>query len=374
MATSETLLIIADSESCADLYYATGFLVMTRVVYLESDGRKTLLVSDLEYGRALTEARVDEIISTTPYEEKLRERGKPVRLASVLDLHLQGRGVRDLTVPANFTLANAEHLRELGYSLRIRQDPCFPDRLVKRPEEIRAIEDVQGRTEEAMALAADILARSEIRDGWLHLDGRPLTSEILRREIQKFLIEEGCLASNTIVAGGDQGADPHTRGNGPLPAHQTIIIDILPRSERTRYWGDMTRTFVRGKASQRARDLYRDVLAAQALAFSLLRDGADAEEVHTAVAALLRERGNLNGEVGGKRTGFFHGTGHGVGLEVHELPRIGRVKSTLRTGNVVTVEPGLYYPGIGSVRLEDIVVITPDGCRNLNRFPKELEV
>jgi Xaa-Pro aminopeptidase len=192
-------------------------------------------------------------------------------------------------------------------------------------------------------------------------------------ELHKFLCEQDCYAWNTIVAGGDQASDPHARGTGPLPAHQPIIIDIFPRSMATRFWGDMTRTFVRGRVSPAVRKLHEDVLAAQEMAFSLLKDGADGLKVHEQVVDLFKARGNTNGEAKGKKTGFIHGTGHGIGLEIHEPPRIGRVEAKLEADQVVTVEPGLYYPGLGSVRLEDVVVITKNGCRNLNKFPKEME-
>jgi Xaa-Pro aminopeptidase len=371
---SDTLLIIGHSSSSADLYYATRFEVPTTVAYLEIAGRRVLLVSDLEYGRARTEACVDEVVSTSPYEEKLRAARQPAHIVAVLDQYLRPVGIRELTVPGSLTFAHAEQLRELGYELKLRHDPFFPERLVKTPEEIRAIAEVQAHTEEAMGLAAELLSRSEIRGDTLYLDGDVLTSERLRREIQRFLHERDCEAFDTIVAGGDQGADPHTRGHGPLPAHDTIIVDILPRSSRTKYFGDMSRTFVRGEASPAARKLYADVLGAQEVAFSMIRDGAEADKVHDAVATYLRDQGNPNEETNGRKTGFIHATGHGIGLEIHELPRIGRHKAVLVAGHVVTVEPGLYYPGKGSVRIEDAVVVTAQGHRNLNRFPKVLEL
>jgi Xaa-Pro aminopeptidase len=374
MAASETLLIIADSESDADLYYATRFLVTVTVMYLEIEGKRVLLLNDLEYGRAGSEARVDKIVSTTPYEDRLRSAGEPVRLTSVLDLYLREHGVRELTVPATFPYSHAERLRERGYLLGLREDPFFPGRTIKSAEEVRAIEETQAHTEEAMALAVSILKKSEIRGGFLHHGGKQLFAEDLRLEIHKFLLEKHCHASHTIIAGGDQGADPHTRGTGPLPANQTIIIDIFPQSTLTRYWGDMTRTFVRGKASPAVRKLHADVLDAQNLAFSLLRDGVEGQRVHEEVASLFKARGNPNEDAGTKKTGFIHSTGHGIGLDVHEWPRIGRTEAKIRAGQVVTVEPGLYYPGTGAVRIEDAVVITKDGVRNLNKFPKELEL
>jgi Xaa-Pro aminopeptidase len=371
---TETLVIIGDSQSDANLYYATGFLVGVTVVYLEIKGCKILLLNDLEYGRGKVEAKIDRVVSTTPYEERLRSAGEGIRLTSVLDLFLKEEGIRELTVPANFPFSRALRLQEKGYTLLLRDDPFFKERLIKRPEEISAIEDTQRHVEAAMELAVSMIAKSTIRGDSLHLDGTILTAETVRTAINKFLLDQQCQAYETIVAGGEQGVDPHMRGSGPLPANQTIILDIFPRSSTTRYWGDMTRTVVRGKASPAVRKMYQDVLDAQNLALSQIRDGVDGQDVHESVAALVKDRGNVNKDMDGKKAGFIHSTGHGVGLDIHEAPRLGRVKSRLLTNQVVTVEPGLYYPGTGAVRLEDLVVVQEDGCRNLNQFPKELEV
>jgi Xaa-Pro aminopeptidase len=188
------------------------------------------------------------------------------------------------------------------------------------------------------------------------------------------LIEDGLLAQHTIVACGEAGCDPHNEGSGPLRAGQSIIIDIFPRDEASRYHADITRTVVKGRASDMLRKMYRAVAAGQERAFALLRDGSDGEAIQRAVQAALEGHGFQSGEVNGRMQGFFHGTGHGLGLEVHELPRISKLPTTLRSRNVVTVEPGLYYPGIGGVRIEDVVVVTETGCTNLTRYPKELEV
>lgn len=374
MDSEETLVIIDDTERSADLYYATRFLVSSKVVYVESAGRKALIVSDLEYGRARAEAAVDDVVPSRPFEEALRSEGRGATLAAVLDLYLRPLGIRELVVPAATALGIAEQLRVLGYALRVREEPFFPARAVKTEEEVRAIEEVQGHAEAAMGLVADMLARSEIRDDLLYLEGSVLTSERVQREIRKFLSGRDCSAAHTIVAGGDQAADPHALGSGPLPAHRTIVVDILPRSERTRYWGDMTRTFVRGRASSEVRRLHAAVLEAQELALGLVRNGAEAQAIHDAVARSFARAGHANGEASGKKTGFIHATGHGVGLEPHEPPRIGRTRAELEAGQVVAIEPGLYYPGVGSVRIEDTVVVTRDGHRNLNRFPKRLEL
>jgi len=374
MANNAAQLIIGDSHTNSDLYYATRFVVGIPVIYLNVDGEKVLLVNNLEYGRAGDEAKVDSLLSTTPYEEKLRELGRPPSMAALLDLFLQERGIKRLLVPASFPLGYAERLREFGYEFEVSPDPFIPERIIKTPEEIASIVEVQGYAEEAMGIAAELLRSADIRDGYLWGGDTQITSEIVRVEMQRFLLEKSCEASAIIVAGGDQGADPHHRGSGPLPAHETIIIDVFPHSTTNLYWGDMTRTFVRGDPTNAVKKIYQTVLQAQEAAFALIRNGTPGNEVHEAVVGHFKECGYENGELNGKKTGFIHSTGHGLGLDIHELPRVGRQTEPLLANQLVTVEPGLYYPGTGSVRIEDLVVVTTDGCRNLNRFPKELQL
>jgi Xaa-Pro aminopeptidase len=373
-AGKQDLLLLADSENDGNLYYAMGFLVGDPLCYLELGGRKLLLVNDLEYGRARAEAQVDEVISLAPFEEQLRARGEAPRLWKMLALFLEEAGVRELEVPASLPLGHADKLREHGFKLTCRDDPFFPERMLKTAGELAAIEESQKAAESCMQFIIDAIRSSEIRKDLLYRGAEPLTAEWLRIEAQKLLLERGFLATHMIIAGGDQGCDPHSRGSGPLPAHASIVIDIFPRSLRTRYWGDLSRTVVRGRVSPALRKLHEDVLAAQELAMSLLRDGIDGRTVHQAVVDHFQARGDRTEERGGRKTGFIHSTGHGIGLDIHEPPKLGKLESPIRSGQVVTIEPGLYYPGTGAVRIEDLVVVTKDGCRNLTAFPKELEL
>ncbi len=189
------------------------------------------------------------------------------------------------------------------------------------------------------------------------------------------IAEVGGLAAHTIVAGGEQGCDPHEGGHGQLFANEPIILDIFPRAQATGYFGDITRTVVRGRASEAVRKLYDAVHAGQRLAFRRMRAGTPTAEIHRAVQELFVSRGYSTGPRNGRMAGFFHGTGHGLGLEIHEAPRVGATSTgKLQAGQVVTVEPGLYYPGIGGVRLEDVALVTAKHPRNLTRFEKVLEV
>jgi Xaa-Pro aminopeptidase len=183
------------------------------------------------------------------------------------------------------------------------------------------------------------------------------------------------LAANTIVAGGKQACDPHERGHGRLLANEPIIIDIFPRSQKTGYFGDITRTVVRGRANEAVKKLYDTVWRGQKIGFEKIRANVPTAEVHKAVQKFFVQQGYKTGRRDGRMEGFFHGTGHGLGLEIHEAPRLGATSpGKLRPGHVVTVEPGLYYPEIGGVRLEDVALVTGNGAKNLTRFEKVLEI
>lgn len=368
------VLIIAASEADSNLYYATRFLAPDPFIFLEVDGRKIIATSDLELDRAKAEARVDEVLLLSAYEAKARGRWATPHLIDTLDLILEAYGVRELQVPAGFAVEYADRLREKGYRLSWRPDPFFEERLIKSEEEIAFIEATQRATERAVGRAVEVLRTSEIRGEALYWEGQILTAEALRGIIHLALLEEECLAQHTIVAPGVQGCDPHHRGSGPIRPYESLVLDVFPRSIQTRYFADMTRTVVRGRAPDPLRRMYDAVLAAQLRGIELIADGAAGQEVHREVQAVLERTGFETGMIDGRMQGFFHGTGHGVGLDIHEPPRIGKAPATLRAGQVVTVEPGLYYPRWGAVRIEDLVVVQNGGCRNLTRFPKVLEL
>jgi Xaa-Pro aminopeptidase len=371
MTAGESLLIIAASEADANLYYASGFLAPDPFVYLETNGRRALLMTDLEIDRARSQARVDSVHAYAAYEEEARRRWPEPRLADVVTVFLEDLGVRAVAVPANFPLEHADRLRERGIAVTAKPDPLFPSRLVKTDAEIAAIAGTQRAIEAALAAALEVLRASDVRGDLVVYEGSTLTSEYLKQIVNVSLMEQACVAEHTIIACGVDGVDPHHEGAGPIRPHQSIVFDIFPRSSRTRYFADMTRTVVKGRASDHLHRMYEAVLAAQRRGIELVRDGASGPAIHTEVAETMERRGFATAVVGGRRQGFFHGTGHGVGLEIHEPPRIGKVDHTLSAGQVVTVEPGLYYPAWGAVRIEDMVVVEPGGCRNLTSFPKD---
>jgi len=371
---AEARLIIAASERDADLYYATRFLAPDPFPFFQIGTERVMMASDLELGRARNQAAVETILPLRSYEERARERITQPTLLDAVDEVLRERGVQHLVVPGNFPTEHADTLRSRGYELRVKAGIFFEERLVKSEVEIGWIDEAQRWAEEAMGMAIQAIREAEIRGHALYRAGEPLTSEGVRKLIQHALLDRDCFAEHTIVAGGEHGSDPHHEGTGPLSPHQPIVIDIFPRSSRTRYFADITRTVVRGRASSRVRQMYEAVLQAQAHALASIRHEADGAAIHEEVTAVFEGLGFRSGEVNGRMQGFFHGTGHGLGLEIHESPRIGKRGAILRSGNVVTVEPGLYYPGEGGVRIEDVVVVTKTGCRNLTRFEKLLEL
>jgi Xaa-Pro aminopeptidase len=372
-------LIIAASEQDSNLYYATRFLAPDAFIFLQSQSKKSLLMSDLELDRAKVQATVDEVLSYSDYEAKAKaELGAAPTPIQTLSLLLRERGVTRLLVPATFPLISADGLRAAGFTVEAQADPYFPERLVKRPDEIAAITTAQRATEAAVDGAIHLIAASRVKGDLLMTAGNgadvPLTSERIKQVINLKLMELGYVAQHTIVACGRQACDPHNEGSGPLRAHQPIILDVFPRSSDTRYFADMTRTVVKGRASDGQKRLYDLVRQGQELAIGRVKAGADGQAIHEAILELFEKAGCRTGLIDGRMQGYFHGTGHGVGLDIHEPPRISRSGSRLETGHVVTVEPGLYYPDIGAVRLEDLVVVTETGCTNLTTFPKVLEV
>jgi Xaa-Pro aminopeptidase len=281
--------------------------------------------------------------------------------------------VKSAVVPANFPLGYAEELAVNKIRVRATDGLFWPEREAKSDKEIEMIGRALRITEAGLKRAVEVLKGSKPGSGKRLLwNGKTLTSEMLRAEIDSSVLRAGGLPTGTIVAGGDQACDPHERGHGPLYADSLIILDVFPRDAKTGYFGDMTRTVLRGRVSEAQRKLWETVKAGQALALKRIKAGVDGMTIHKAIQQFFAGRGFPTEVRNGRRVGFFHGTGHGLGLEIHEHPRLQKV--VLKDRQVLTVEPGLYYPGLGGAREEDVVMVTKTGCRILSRFPKQLEI
>ena len=369
-----TRLMVAASEHDADMLYATKFWAPDPFIFLQRNGKRTLVLSDLEIDRARKQADADEFVSFNKLEREVQgESEKAPPYEKVLSYFLHKRGVRSTIVPASFPLGYAREIAAHKIRLTATNGLFWPERETKSDKEIQMMSRALRITETGLARGVEVLKASKFGPGRkLRWAGKTLTSEILRAEIDSAILRAGGTPNGTIVAGGDQACDPHERGFGPLYANSLIILDVFPRDAKTGYFGDMTRTVMRGRAREPQRQLWEAVRAGQALALKRIKAGVDGAEIHKAIQDFFAKRGYRTEVRKGRQVGFFHGTGHGLGLEIHEYPRLQKV--TLKDRQVLTVEPGLYYPGIGGARQEDVVVVTKNRGWKLSRFPKQLEI
>ena len=372
---NQAILLVSASEGDSNMLYAAGFFVPDPFIFFQHKQTKYVVMSDLEIDRAKKQAHADRVLSLSLYQRKLRKRDKPATMIDILDLLFRERGIRSLIVPANFSVLLADQLRAKDFSVQIKRDPFFAERETKDGSEVKHITESLRVATLGLEAGIRALKRTKIkRDGYLYLNRARLTSEMLKTFVNTTIMAQGWVPSHTIISSGNQCVDPHHEGTGPIKAHTSIIFDIFPRSQKTGYFGDLSRTVVRGRASERLKEMYATVQAGQKIGFDQIRDGIDGKDIHQKILALFEARGFHTGRINGRMQGFFHGTGHGLGLDIHEPPRIAPVEATLRTGHVVTVEPGLYYLGVGGVRLEDVIVVTPKGNRNLTDCPQFLEI
>ncbi len=376
MDNNKAILIIADSERDSNMYYATGFPAPDPFVYIQNGNDKIMITSDLELDRAKSESKANKVLSLSKYERIAKKRGgKSTGLISTVAAALREMDIKSLQVPANFSVEHADFLRKNGFRLEIKRGPFFGPREIKDVKEIGHIVETLRNTEKSLEKAINCIRKSVVKDGFLFSTrNRPITSESIRQVINVELMKRGCTAKHTIVSCGEQSCGPHNRGSGPLRANKPIIFDVFPKDELTGYYADISRTVVKGRATRQLKKMYKAVASAQELVFKSAGNGVRGDIIHRKVMRHFTSLGFKTGKAGGKMQGFFHGTGHGVGLDVHEPPGISKTKCMLKKGHIVTVEPGLYYPGVGGVRLEDMILITDDGCMNLTKFPKVLEV
>ena len=373
---TQAILLYAASEGDSNMLYAAGFFVPDPFIFFQHKNRRYVVMSDLEIDRAKRQAKADRVLSLSHYQRRLRKLGKaPAGPVDILDLLFRSRGIRALVVPAHFFPLLADQLRAKGYSVQIKRDPFWPTRETKNKLEVKQIRESLRIARLGLEAGIRMLKRTKSkRDGYLYLNGARLTSEMLKSAVNTTIMAQGWLPSHTIISSGNQCVDPHHEGTGPIRANTSIIFDIFPRSQRNGFFGDLSRTLVRGRASDKLKAIYATVQAGQRIGYEQIRDGVNGREVHQNILNMFAARGFPTGRINGRMQGFFHGTGHGLGLDIHEPPRIAPIDAILKTGHVVTVEPGLYYLGVGGVRLEDVVVVEPNGNRNPTDCPQFLEI
>jgi Xaa-Pro aminopeptidase len=376
--SSTIRFLYAASETSADMLYLSGVFVPDPFLAIIAKKKSYAVVSQLEYGRVAKQSKFDEVMLLEEIRKKAAENLQiPIERVGAGELMIyfaQRFAVKKVEVPADFPAIYYTKLFEAGYRVHIVEDAFFPKRAKKTDVEARAIKQGNAASAAGIRAAEAVLRAASIEGDRIIFEGRPLTSERLRSVIDHACLEKGATASHTIVAGGRQACDPHEVGHGVLRPNQLIIIDVFPRVQKTGYHGDMTRTFLKGKASPAQRALVSAVRAAQSAAMATVKAGIKGGAVHAAANTVFEKEGFITERRRTGFVGFIHSTGHGLGLDVHESPRVSKGAPKLKAGQVITIEPGLYYPEIGGCRIEDVIRVTEDGCEKLSNLHDRWEI
>ncbi len=376
MAPIPPLLYASTQHSADMLYFGRVEVHDAFIAFGLPDGKKLTIQSALELGRVKRTSAFDHVLSLEACRLRAREKfGAKAGLAEIIATVAREHGLRRFRVADDFPAHLYLKLTKLGLKLQLAGGLLFPEREIKTAREAEWVREGNRLCSVGFTVAERILRSARIKGRTLVHRGQVVTSESLRFALETAIREQGGDPRDTIVAGGDQACDPHERGSGPLRPHELIIIDVFPRVLKTGYFGDMTRTYLKGRPREVQRRMVDTVREAQKRALRTIRAGVDGREVHRAVTACFEDEGYETRHDKGGSVGFFHGTGHGLGLEVHDPGRISpTIAAPLKLGAVLTVEPGLYYPGLGGCRWEDVVQVTKSGSRMLSSHPYQWEI
>lgn len=375
---SSARVLFASSEQDADMLYASRFPATDPFIYILHAGTTYLIVKDVDVDRARQKAQVDFTVSFSELASELKKTRflYPIfsEEANVLIFYLKKNGISQVEVPGNFPLSIADSLRGACISVHWVPDPFWPQREKKSLMEERYLQVSLSLAQTAMQRAFEVLRATHVsKRKILYWGGMPLTSERLRTEIEICIVRHGGTVSNSsIVAGGYQAINPHETGSGPLFANQLIIIDVFPRHAESKYFGDLTRTVVKGHASDAHRHLWDVCLQGQKQVIAQIQPGVLGLPIYNRIKDFFANNGYPTRKQEGRWTGFFHDIGHGIGLEIHEYPRFRSAR--FFPSQIFTVEPGIYIPGLGGVRHEDVIKVTDKGNRLLTLLPKPLEL
>ena len=377
MSDDRPVLLFGETYHHPNILYRTGFLCPDPVVVVDNGGSDTVLwTSPLEEGRAHKESTAGAVRSTAGLDLAPTPAGgnEFSGWANLVTAVCREHGLSAVDVDADFPTVLADHLRQHDVDVRPRTDIYQYRRRIKTAREVEYITATENAGMAALQKAIDVIAAAEIRDGLLYHEGRKLTSKDLIHAVESDLLDNGNSTEDSICCGGPESADPHRTSSDVIRVGLPIVLDIYPFDKQTRYWGDMTRTVVRGTPPPEVDRMWEAVLEAQQAGLNAVRPGANGRDVHFACCEVFKHHGygslarpyrDIQSEAR-----FIHGTGHGLGLEIHEFPRISEADVVLEVGDVITVEPGLYDPRLGGIRIEDLVVVTETGCRNLTTLPK----
>ncbi|NWK56425.1 aminopeptidase P family protein [Verrucomicrobiaceae bacterium N1E253] len=363
-----TYLIESVTETESDGYYFGRFKSMDPICMLGPMDAPVCLIHRMEIERAKSEGRFAEVYDLVEFldrgEQLFGVRSKPAAIAALV----RELGYEELTVPHHYPSGYYAALCEMGVKVKIEHGTLFPQREIKTPEEIEGLREGARISEAGFSRVREILKQSEIgEDDVLMFEGKVLTCEQLRREIRTATSAVGGGSNNPIAASGLQAADCHCIGFGPVKAHEMIVVDIFPRDDDSYYYGDLSRTYVKGEPTAKQRDIYETVYESFQAALAEFGPGKKMADVDRAAREVLDRRGYPTRQrEDGKWEGCYCGIGHGLGLDIHEPPSLGDKEGILQVGHVITVEPGLYIPEVGGCRIEDTVLVTEDGYEFIN--------
>jgi Xaa-Pro aminopeptidase len=369
------VLIYGDTVTSPELRHEVPLVIPDPFLYLERDGRRAVAIHTLEIPRVRADAPELEIIPTASLgEDELYAAGRqePELTLELVLRACREAGIGSAHVPPAFPVETADFLRANGVELGVDRELFANRRRVKNDVELQGIRNAQRACEAALDEARVLLRSARTDGGGLEVDGQPLTSERLKRTIESVFMRFDVDGGDMIVSHGPQTAVGHDMGSGQLQPNEPVVFDLFPRDRATGCYADMTRTYVVGEPPEEVGEWHRLVKEALDRSTVEVRPGVNGRALFELVCALFQEAGyktQLNKEPGEVlEDGFFHGLGHGVGLEVHELPSMGRTGHELVAGDVITIEPGLYRAGYGGLRLEDLVLVTANGHELLTDY------
>lgn len=364
-----------------DMLYFSRFSAFDPYLAFSHNGKKIGVSHSMEYQRMLAESDFDEVLLLNEVQAAAAKRFKVAdyRKTSIAQQVLEiakSHGIREFRVSSRFPAGLAFELHAAGLKISPEAEgELLPERVIKTAAEIESLRKGNEASAAGFKAVRKALTESRIKGDTLIHQGRVLTSERLRELISIAALEKGAIALHTIAAGGDHGCDCHSVGTGPIRPHELIVVDIFPRRPEDGYWGDMTRTFLKGKASDTQKKLVRTVKQAHALALEMIKPGVSGGKVHNAIQAFFDKQGYVTERDCAQPKGFFHGLGHAIGLEVHEAPFMRATADwKFKAGMAVTVEPGLYYKGLGGVRIEDMIHVTPGGNELISNASYQWEI
>ena len=367
------LLIFSNTKHDSDLRYLVGCCVPDDIALI-FDGKETIvLASALEVGRLKRLSKIDNVFNLENFRTKNSDSSE--EYITILSNFLKNLGIVNVVVKKNCQIWIVNGLSENGINVKVGNFTMLPQRLIKSENEVDEIRKCAAIVEKVFQEVRDAIASSSIgSDGELILDGELLTSERLRKFMEDRSYALGAVAEDTIVSCGDDACDPHNIGHGTIYANQPIVIDFFPYLRNSGYFSDVTRTFLKGRPSNKQKKLYDAVKSAHDMAINMVCDSASSDSITSKVINFFKNIGFKTNTRSSNPSGMFHSLGHGIGLDIHERPKVGFNGDILKSGMTITIEPGLYYRGIGGVRIEDDLLVKADCHELLTNMPYEFAI